>query len=375
MNLISDYQLLRAMSDMPRCPLSELQTPASLSMRSPVKAPSSSGKVTAMEEEEQQNENCPNLTIKSRNQGQDKYSFIASLDDQLDDVKWEERTTVITAIDHQAYLATAEQIVQDIMETVVNTSFSSAIRMADSDSEYESAVESIGAVAAEELVEEILGQLEIGNMKNMMDVIRNEVENGQDTTITCTPSKEQAEGDREDSVTPIAPPVAAQFLMAYRATGASEDVMTPERGFGRGGLAGLATPTGTPQPGGRRQTLGSLSDCFNKIRLGSGESDEDLQHPVLGQLQLRPAHIPQHMVAAHSSTSSISTPSDLPRLLPSSPLPPSKAPSSSPQPDLAGAKRHLFDSPSIPAPCAPQLQIFKMKPQRRKMIQQKLLFL
>ena len=219
------------------------------------------------------NENCPPLKFKTSNQEQDKYSFIASLDDQLDDVKWEERTTVITAMDHQAYLATAEQIVQDIMETVVdsetessvNTSFSSAIRMADSDSEYESAVESIGAVAAEELVEEILGQLEIGNMDNMMDVIRNEVENGQDTTTTCTPSMEQAEGDREDSVTPIAPPVNAQFLMAYRATGASEDVMTPERGFGRGGLAGLATPTGTPQPGGRRQTLGSLSDCFNRI--------------------------------------------------------------------------------------------------------------
>ena len=101
------------------------------------------------------------------------------MDDQLDDVKWEERTTVITAMDHQAYLATAEQIVQDIMKTVVdsetessvNTIFSSAIRMADSDSEYESAVESIGAVTAEELVEEILGQLEIGNMENMMDVI------------------------------------------------------------------------------------------------------------------------------------------------------------------------------------------------------------
>jgi len=353
------------MSDMPRCPLSELQTPASLSMRSPVKAPSSSGKVTAMEEEEQQNENCPNLTIKSRNQGQDKYSFIASLDDQLDDVKWEERTTVITAIDHQAYLATAEQIVQDIMETVVdsetessvNTSFSSAIRMADSDSEYESAVESVGIVAAEELVEEILGQLEIGNLENIMDVVRNEVENSQDTTITCTPSKEQAEEDREDTVTPIVPPVSAQFLMAYRGTGASEDIMTPDRGFGRGGLAGLATPAGTPQPGGRRQTLGSLSDCFNKIRLGSGESDEDLQHPVVKQLQLRPAvHLPQHVVAAPSSTPSISTPADLPRLLPSSPLPPCKAPSSPPPPEFAGAKRYLFDSPAIPTAGAPKLQ-------------------
>ena len=94
---------MSAMSDMPRSPLTELQTPASLSIRSPVKAPSSSVKVTATDEE-QLNENCP-PKFKTSNQEQDKYSFIASLDDQLDDVKWEERTTVITAMDHQAYLA------------------------------------------------------------------------------------------------------------------------------------------------------------------------------------------------------------------------------------------------------------------------------
>ena len=264
-----------------RSPLKELQIPASLSIRSPVTATSSAGKLSQAEEVHQyQKENCVDLDEKTTGTvNGDKYSFIANLDDQLDDVKWEERTSVITAIDHMAYLDTASKIVEDIMETVVvdsesessvNTSFSSAIRMGDSDSEYESAVESIGPLAAEELVDEILDNVDIGNMNDMMEVIRNEVEGSQDCTITFTPTKEVFE-DREDTVTPVA--IQAQHLLGYRATRGSEEDMTPDRGFARSilpSLAALATPSGTPQAGNRRQTLGSLSDCFNKINLRLG---------------------------------------------------------------------------------------------------------
>eukprot|EP00092_Neocalanus_flemingeri_P014065 GFUD01015174.1.p1 GENE.GFUD01015174.1~~GFUD01015174.1.p1 ORF type:complete len:732 (-),score=178.17 GFUD01015174.1:172-2367(-) len=149
------------MSDPLRSPLSEHQTPASLAMRSPVKVTSSYGKVTAVEKEDLMYEDCPRLEeVMTRDP--DKYCFIAKLDDQLEDVKWEERTTVITSMDHQDFLAAASQIVQNIMDTAVtesetessvDTSFSSAVRLGDSDSEYESAVESVGAITAEELVD------------------------------------------------------------------------------------------------------------------------------------------------------------------------------------------------------------------------------
>merc|ERR1719450_765685 len=106
-------------------------------------------------------------------------------------------------------------------------------------------------------------------------------------------------------------------------------------------LAALATPSSTEKCG-RRQTLGSLTDCFEKIiRLEREDKNEVIeQQPSVALVHPR-------ISAAAGSSSSVSTPSDVLRLLPSSPLPPSKAPSFPPSPDNEVAKRALFESPSV----------------------------
>jgi hypothetical protein len=101
----------------------------------------------------------------------DKYSSIALLDDELEEEKWEERTTVITKTDHENYVAAATSILQEVLLDVktpingnnaetppeddatnissqtgfasANTSLVSTYRTMDSDSEteYESAAE------------------------------------------------------------------------------------------------------------------------------------------------------------------------------------------------------------------------------------------
>ena len=45
----------------------------------------------------------------------DKYSSIALLDDEQEDEKWEERTTVITKTDHENYVAAATSILQEVL--------------------------------------------------------------------------------------------------------------------------------------------------------------------------------------------------------------------------------------------------------------------
>merc|ERR1719450_743795 len=106
-------------------------------------------------------------------------------------------------------------------------------------------------------------------------------------------------------------------------------------------LAALATPSSTEKCG-RRQTLGSLTDNFEKIiRLEREDKNEVIeQQPSVALVHPR-------ISAAAGSSSSVSTPSDVLRLLPSSPLPPSKAPSFPPSPDNEVAKRALFESPSV----------------------------
>ena len=48
----------------------------------------------------------------------DKYSSIALLDDEQEEEKWEERTTVITKTDHEGYVAAASAILQDVKTPV-----------------------------------------------------------------------------------------------------------------------------------------------------------------------------------------------------------------------------------------------------------------
>jgi len=92
-----------------------------------------------------------------------------------------------------------------------------------------------------------------------------------DTTIT-TDNVEDTE--ISSALTPAAR-VPKKISMAYRgARDIDIDNFTPEK-FNPSGLAILNTPAGTPQPAGRRQSLGSLADCFNRIiRLDSAGSDK-----------------------------------------------------------------------------------------------------
>eukprot|EP00092_Neocalanus_flemingeri_P035827 GFUD01039007.1.p1 GENE.GFUD01039007.1~~GFUD01039007.1.p1 ORF type:complete len:2150 (+),score=757.42 GFUD01039007.1:317-6766(+) len=48
----------------------------------------------------------------------DKYSCIALLDDEQEDEKWEERTTVITRTDHENYITAAGSILQEVLSDV-----------------------------------------------------------------------------------------------------------------------------------------------------------------------------------------------------------------------------------------------------------------
>ena len=48
----------------------------------------------------------------------DKYSSIAILDEECEDEKWEERTTVITSNDHEEYIKAAEAIIHDLISEI-----------------------------------------------------------------------------------------------------------------------------------------------------------------------------------------------------------------------------------------------------------------
>ena len=51
-------------------------------------------------------------------QGGDKYSCIAILDEEGEDEKWEERTAVITSNDHAEYFAAAGAILHEIIDEI-----------------------------------------------------------------------------------------------------------------------------------------------------------------------------------------------------------------------------------------------------------------
>ena len=50
--------------------------------------------------------------------GADKYSCIAILDEEGEDEKWEERTSVITSTDHQEYVAAAGAIIHELLNEI-----------------------------------------------------------------------------------------------------------------------------------------------------------------------------------------------------------------------------------------------------------------
>merc|ERR1719334_2014109 len=84
----------------------------------------------------------------------------------------------------------AGMVIQDIAtDSSLDISYSSAIKLEESDSEYESAVESVVSETVNELVERFFDNIEV-SQSNILDVIRDEIEDGQDSTITYTsPSK------------------------------------------------------------------------------------------------------------------------------------------------------------------------------------------
>ena len=51
-------------------------------------------------------------------QGGDKYSCIAILDEEGEDEKWEERTAVITSTDHEECVAAARAIVHELLDEI-----------------------------------------------------------------------------------------------------------------------------------------------------------------------------------------------------------------------------------------------------------------
>ena len=48
-----------------------------------------------------------------------RYSAIANLDDELENEKWSERTSVITKVDHDNYISSARDIVSDVIQEVI----------------------------------------------------------------------------------------------------------------------------------------------------------------------------------------------------------------------------------------------------------------
>ena len=236
-----------------RNPLKEI--PSSLSNRSPV----STNSIPSSRKVDINNANSflefPDEKENKADPATDKYSSIATLDDQLDDVKWLERNSIITSIDHMHNLDAASKIIESIIDTVINlstphswvdcvstptpavsevkdtlstnilketlfptnssvdTSFSSVIDAKESDSEYESAVESIVSETVTDLMDKVLDNVGIGEDEdaNIMDIIRNGMDfDHQDTTITCT-SPNKDDDIIEDSVTPVVKSNQFQF--------------------------------------------------------------------------------------------------------------------------------------------------------------------
>ena len=103
-----------------RNPLKEI--PSSLANRSPVSTnlTSSCKKVDVINAD-----NFLDIPDEKENKSDfatDKYRSIASLDDQLDDVKWLERNSIITSIDHMGNLDAASDIIESIIDSVFNYS-------------------------------------------------------------------------------------------------------------------------------------------------------------------------------------------------------------------------------------------------------------
>merc|ERR1719282_1827129 len=137
-------------------------------------------------------------------------------------------------------------------------------------------------------------------------------------------------------------------MMAYRAIRmGSDEGFTPDK---MNGVAKdnveilLESPLVTPRPA-RRETLGSLSDCFKSIKL------EDDHLKTFGEIPLSNAALSSNKAAAamvfEDKSGSISTPSDLPRIKATSPPPPTKMEYSPTMTDVEVPKRSLFDSPIV----------------------------
>ena len=114
-----------------RNPLKEI--PSSLSNRSPVSTTSTSScsklDMTKANYFVGNSDEKENIT---KGFAKDKYSSIATLDDQLEDVKWLERNSIITSIDHAGNNDAATAIIENIIDTIVSKSGSHS--MIDSDS-------------------------------------------------------------------------------------------------------------------------------------------------------------------------------------------------------------------------------------------------
>ena len=295
-----------------RNPLKEI--PSSLSIRSPVSADT----VSSCSKLDMNNANYfvdipEEKENTTKGYAMDKYSSIGALDDELEDVKWLERNTIITSIDHIGNTDAAAAIIESIIDQVVNksgsrslidccsvstscavsnmkssvlssnvlreapfptdssvdTSFSSVSELKESDSEYESAVESIVSETVTDLMNKMFDNVEIGEGGDMMDKLKNAMieDEGQDTTITYTSPRKDDLVIEGETVTPVAKP--SRFPKLYRDyRGSQEEEFTPDRRFQGGaglssGLALLDTPAST-EKGGRRQTLGSFIRLFQQ---------------------------------------------------------------------------------------------------------------
>ena len=141
-------------------------------------------------------------------------------------------------------------------------------------------------------------------------------------------------------------------MMAYRAIRmGSDEGFTPDKinGVAKDNVEILMeSPVVTPRPA-RRETLGSLSDCFKSIKL------EDDHLKTFGEIPLSNAALSSNKKVAaamvfEDKSGSISTPSDLPRIKATSPPPPTKMEYSPTMTDVDVPKRSLFDSPVVKFP-------------------------
>jgi len=325
---------------------------------------------------------------------QDRYRCIAGLDQQLDNINWENMTEVITEPEHCSNMDAVE-FIQDIIETVlerssgkyeekvltadtnedplkdifkrpadpvlasgessVNTSFASATL--DSEPEYESATETASS-----------------GTKVSRDIIEDLVQKSKEKWMPATSEDSRSEDSHLNFGDEMKPEVVAsqQQFTRYRSqensVGSDENLSPVSRingSFSTGCLSPAVLPyypkralpsqlQAAPSPGLSRQLLGiglsnhqppelqspGLSDLFRKVAV----RDED---EVEEQILVRNAY-PANLSVGDDSDS-VGTPADVAKLSSTFPISPSKSFKSPSDPPVASdcAKRHLFDSPIV----------------------------